>query len=511
MKETMKKDVNTSPTPSLWISETDVKQYPVLDQDISCQVLVIGGGITGLSCAYELHEAGFDVAVLEKDRLCSKTTGNTTGKMTLQHSDLYSDLLEKRKTKAAKAVLKSQLEALHYFRDITTRLGIDCDQFDAQAVLYGRNEKELKVIAKEKDAYEELGIPYQEVTIPFETGRGLSVDGQIGFNAPKYVFALADHLSQRGVRIFEHSFVKDSLEVAGEGYRVSVNDALTVTAQYVIVASGYPCIDGGAHYSFRLVPSRSMCLAYPTKEFDTHMCITQDDPIHSTRYAKGRQNYLVVAGGSYRVAFENDTVERQQKLDRFARESFHVGPPAYSWFAQDYRAADRLPYIGHLTDKPEHKNIYIATGFRKWGLGFAVWTGRYLAGLIQGTVAEVEEFSPSRDHMTQVVIDQTADKIEMMVKKVTENQPVKELESLGPNQGGIVRISGKKRGVWVDEQGEKVILKTRCTHMGCSLHWNELEKTFDCPCHGSRFTREGYVIEGPAQADLKPVTDDPDE
>lgn len=511
MDTNVKRDVNTSPTPSLWISQTKVKEYPKLERDLSTQVLIIGGGITGLSCAFELHEAGYEVTVLEKDRLCSKTTGNTTGKMTLQHSDLYSELLAKKKVKAARWVLRSQQEALARFQSITNRLGIDCDQFDAQAVLYGRTPKELEVIEKERTAYEELGISYQDVSIPFETGRGISVAGQIGFNAPKYVYALADYLTRQGVGIYEHSFVKDSLEPRGTGYAVTVNEELTVSAAHVIVASGYPCIDGGAHYSFRLVPSRSLCLAYPTQEFDTHLCITQDDPIRSTRYTKGTQNYLVVAGGSYRVAFENDTVERQQALDRFAREKFHVGPPAYAWAAQDYKTADRIPYIGRLTDKPEHKEVYVATGFRKWGLGFAVWTGQYLTSLIQGKAAEIEEFSPSRDHLAQVVIDQTADKTEMMVKKLTEKQLVKEMETLGPNQGGIVRINGKKRGLWIDGTGRKTILSTRCTHMGCSLHWNELEQTFDCPCHGSRFTKEGRVIEGPAQADLKRVAEDSDE
>ncbi|MFZ2258255.1 MAG: FAD-binding oxidoreductase, partial [Clostridiaceae bacterium] len=148
-----KKAINTSSTPSLWISDCPIKEYPVLTKDLSTQVLIIGGGITGLSCAYELTEAGFDVVLIEKDTLCSKATGNTTGKLTLQHSSQYSDLLAKNMTQAAQDLLASQTKAIARFREITAQLDIDCDQIETKAVLYGRTKSELKVIDKEQAAY----------------------------------------------------------------------------------------------------------------------------------------------------------------------------------------------------------------------------------------------------------------------------------------------------------------------------------------------------------------------
>lgn len=497
-----KKAINTSSTPSLWISDCPIKEYPVLTKDLSTQVLIIGGGITGLSCAYELTEAGFDVVLIEKDELCSKATGNSTGKLTLQHSSQYSDLLAKNMTQAAQDLLASQTKAIARFREITAQLDIDCDQIETKAVLYGRTKSELKVIDKEQAAYDQLGIPYEVVAIEFEEGRGLAVDGQIGINAAKYVYALADHLSQRGVLIFEHSQAQNELELTPAGNQVKVNNNFTITAQYVIIASGYPAIDGGGHYSFRLVPSRSLALAYPCATIEHKMYISQEEPLHSVRYSQSPENYLILVGGSHRVAFESSVQSLQDNMKQFAQTQFGAATPAFSWSAQDYLTADLLPYIGRLTEKEEHQTVFVATGFRKWGLGFGIWTGLYLTDLIKENAPEIETFRPARDMLVKIALDQTVDKTKMVINAITERQRVKHLDDIGINQAGIVKVGGKKTGVWVDAAGQPNFVNLSCTHMGCTLHWNDLDQTYDCPCHGSRFTKEGYVIEGPAGRDL---------
>ncbi len=501
--EGMKRDVSTSSTTSLWLAEGPRRDYLALTEDLSCQVLVIGGGITGVSSAYELLEAGFDVVLLEKDRLASKASGNTTGKLTLQHSFAYQELLKTGRTASARALLDSQKEALERFRHITAKYDWTCDRMDARAVLYGRTESEARIVKREARAYDELGIPYDRIYTDFEKGIGLAVNDQIGFNAAKYVYAMAEYLDNHGARLFEYSQAGGELEKVTEGYRVRVNGRHTITCQYVIIASGYPAIDGGAHFAFRLNPSRSLALAYEYDDIEEAMYISAKELVRSVRYSRGKRNYLIIVGGSHRVASKSSVRELEDELKGFARRTFGVETPVWRWSAQDYFTPDGLPYIGRLSDDPEHRNVFVATGFRKWGLGFGIWSGMYFRRLILGESEEIEAFRVTRDSLTAIALSQAKDKLGILVDSFTEPGQIRKLEDIGVGQGGIVEVDGKRRGVFIDEKGDRRFLLTNCTHMGCGLKWNDLDESYDCPCHGSRFTKEGFVIEGPAAEDLK--------
>lgn len=501
--EREKRDVSTSSTTSLWLAEGPRRDYPVLREDLECQVLVIGGGITGVSAAYELLEAGFDVVLVEKDRMASKASGNTTGKLTLQHSYAYQELLKTGNTEAANALLVSQREALDRFREITEKYDWSCDKMDARAVIYGRTESEARIVKREARAYEELGIPHEKIYTDFEKGIGLSVKDQIGFNAAKYAYAMAEYLENNGVRIFEYSQAGSSLESGQGAYKVKVNTDHTVTCQYFILASGYPAIDEGANFSFRLNPSRSLALAYEYENIESAMYISVREPFHSVRYQKGSKNYLVIVGGSHRVASKSSVKKLQDELKEFARTHFGVNEPAYSWSAQDYSTPDGLPYIGRLSEDPKHRNVFVATGFRKWGLGFGIWSGMYFRRLILDEIQEMGSFQVTRDSLTAIALSQAKDKLGVLVDSFTDPSPVRKLEEIGRNDGGIVELDGKKQGVWIDGDGSRRFLRLACTHMGCGLKWNDLDQSYDCPCHGSRFTKEGFVIEGPASEDLK--------
>lgn len=502
----MRKEINTSTTPSLWLSEAKSLEFPTLFEDTACQVLVIGGGITGLSCAYELNKAGFEVVLVEKDRLASKASGNTTGKLTFQHSGCYADILARGGNEAAHALYESQLQALKRFREITEELDLACSQTETPAILYGRSEEEINALEAEKIAYNQLGIPFQEVRTPFENGLGLSVSKQIGFNVAKYVYGLAEHLKEQGVRIFEHTQVLDQLDENDGFYTVLANQQWTIRTEYVVIASGYPAIDDGARFDFRMVPSRSHCLAYPVNQIKDGMYISQGDPIHSVRYASEEADYLVVAGESYRVGFERNTIARLENLKNFARKEFGVGEPTYQWSAQDYRAADHLPLIGRLSDDVKHRNVFIATGFRKWGLGFGIFSGLYLKDLIQG-MAENPVFKPARKAALKTIIDQGKDKAMMVAKGLLFPATVPDYENIVQGTGGIVQGEEGKVGIYNESPQKHYLIKPTCTHMGCSLNWNELEESYDCPCHGSRFTKEGFLIEGPARTDLQRVSE----
>lgn len=499
----MRKEISTSRTPSLWYGETPTEEYPALFRDIQCQVLVIGGGITGLSCAYELTEAGFDVVVVEKDRLASKASGNTTGKLTFQHSDCYGDLLTKQGEAAAMVLYDSQIQALRRFREITKELELDCGQIVTPAILYGRTKEELNALEAEKVAYRKLGIPFQEVIIPFEEGAGIAVADQIGFNAARYVHGLAQYLTKKGVRIYEHSQVEDQLTIRDGHPRILANGQWTIDANHVIIASGYPAIDDGARFDFRLVPHRSHALAWPVETVQDGMYISQGEPIRSVRYAQGEMNWLVIAGESHRVGFESDPAKCQASLETFAREEFGVDEPAYTWSAQDYRTADHLPLIGRLSDAEKHRDIYVATGFRKWGLGFGIFTGMYLKDLIQGA-AENRYFKTSRPGALATAVDQVKDKAAVAAKLVKQRSEKSSVMDPAVDSGGVCEDgAGNAFGMARDESGRLHRVIPVCTHMGCPLHWNEMEQSYDCACHGSRFTAEGFLIEGPARRDLR--------
>lgn len=501
--------LSTSHSPSLWNSESDFPSFPQIDGNKETEVLIIGGGLTGLTAAYHLMKRGVDFILIEKDRIFSKASGNTTGKISFQHNAQYSRLLEEGNSNGAKALYESQKEAIRIFREMTEELGLSTGWHEGRAVIIARNEEEKDIYEKERKAYDSLGISYEEIEVDFENDApGLAVRGQVSCNASLLGAAIAKELGRKGCRIYEGSMADEEVtrDRSTKKYTMKVNDTHSILCDHIILATAFPCMDGEGDYYKKMYPMRSHCLAYRTDEFHPEMYITAEDPIRSIRYSREKSgDYLVIAGETYSTGYDGDTEERIRTLKEYASERFPVDEPDYIWSAEDFIPTDGLPFIGVISDVKKYDQVYVVTGFRKWGLGFCLYSGRHLVEMIYGEEKEIPSFSPVREVRP---VDDKKDVTEfskVLLKERTQKQKVRQLDDMLPGETGIIMIDGVRCGATKNAEGIPTVLDLTCTHLGCQLIYNSLEETFDCPCHGSRFNRFGNVMEGPAIDDLKEI------
>ncbi len=497
-----KGDLTASRFRSVWSEGIEIPGFPVVTEDLETDILIIGGGLTGLSCAYELAERGMDFILIEKDRILSKTSGFSTGKITAQHGAVYSDIFHMAGRDAALALYNSQMEAMEIFKDYSEKLSVFDYYHEGNAVMFARTQDEGNIISDEEYALDKLGIEWDKAEIPFQKGaRGIALKNQLGTNPVAYGAAIAGYLKDKGLKVFEGSMAHEEIEIKEGVHEVTVNGKYKIKCRKIIIATLFPAIDGNGNYFMRMYPMRSHCAAWKTDDFDPSMYITAKDPVRSVRYYKnGNDNYLVVAGETYPVGSDDKTDIKMKAIIEYGKNKFSVGEPQFIWSAEDFCPPDYLPFIGVISGKRDYRNVYVATGFRKWGLGFSVWTGKYLSDLIEGKTEENRFFSPQRKF-----IKAEPQALLKTIKSAFKNKHEVHVnpDDLRNDEGGIAVVKGKKVGVYKDKNGNLKYMSLKCTHLGCTLTWNELEESFDCPCHGSRYTRDGFIIEGPAVTDME--------
>lgn len=275
----------------------------------------------------------------------------------------------------------------------------------------------------------------------------------------------------------------------------------------MVVATGYPYYDGGGLFFTRMAPYRSYLAAFPGAVADDGMLISNSQSPYSIRFSNTDGiNYLLVGGRGHKVGQEDSAIQSYEDLISFAKKYFNLEKVEYRWSAQDYETLDKIPYIGQITSK--NKNIYVATGFKKWGMTNGTFSAILLSRLINDKDSKFESlFSPSREDVRDnlgKLLSVNMDVAKELVKgKVVQDEI--QLEDIGNDHGGIIKYKGKRAGAYRDKNGKLSLVDSTCTHLGCELEYNNGERTFDCPCHGSRFEHNGKVIEGPAVLDLKVI------
>lgn len=493
---------------SLWLKDGLSSDLPILEEDLDCDVCIVGAGITGITTAYKLNEAGLKVVLIDKDDPVRLTSGNTTAKFTFQHSLIYKDLLEDQGAESAKLYYEAQVEALNWVRSVVVKHDILCDFRETSAVVYATNKEDFEKIKEEQSAYEELDIPYElieDIPLIKEGYGGLRVDGQFELNPVKYLDFLISYLVDQGVSIFKHTEAHQVVKDDGQTHVLTSNKKV-ISCKELVIATGYPFYEDKGLFFTRVEALRSYLLAFPiTDSFDENMMmISNEKNAHSMRFSNtDGENYLLVGGGGHKVGQADSEMESYQQLVNFAKNNFALDEPAFKWSAQDYRSLDKIPYIGNLTSKTE--NIYVATGFNKWGMATGSFAALLLTDLITGTPSKFKAFfEPSRgevkknlDHFVKANLNVAE---EFVKGKILPTDST--LDDLKNDQGAIVKSQGKRLAAYRDKTGELFVSDSKCTHMGCQLEYNDGERSFDCPCHGSRFNYDGRVIEGPADTDL---------
>jgi glycine/D-amino acid oxidase-like deaminating enzyme/nitrite reductase/ring-hydroxylating ferredoxin subunit len=482
---------------SLWLETAPAAPvFGRLDGDITADVCVIGGGIAGITTALLLHEAGARVVVLEANRVGHGVTGHTTAKVSSQHGLIYADLRDKHGAGAARAYGQANEGALAWIAERVERDGIECDFRRRASYAYVTSPAKRAQLEDEVDAAVQAGLPatlVETTPLPYPVAAAVRFDDQAEFHAHKYLLALAAQLPAD--RVFERTHavqVGDSV-VSTPGGRV--------TAEHVIVATHFPFLDRSLAFA-RVHPQRSYCLGCRIAGTPPDgMHISGDSPTRSVRSVPvDGEELLLVGGDGHRPGTGGDTETHYRALETFAREHWDVRSIDYRWSAQDNTSVDELPLVGPVT--PLQSRVLMATGFAKWGMTNGTAAALVLRDLVLGRENPwAELLDPQRLNVRASVgrlISENAPVGWRMVADRITKPGRRPIEDLARGEGDIVRLRGEKVAGYRDDDGALSAVSSTCTHMGCQVNFNRAERSWDCPCHGSRFSTDGDVLEGPA-------------
>ncbi|WP_432138175.1 FAD-dependent oxidoreductase [Streptomyces sp. bgisy154] len=488
---------------------------PPPEGPLDVDVAVVGGGVAGISTAWELARRGRSVAVLEAGRLASGVTGHTTAKLSAQHTLIYDRLRRTRGPDAARLYARSQTDAIRRAAGTATELGVDCEWEETAASTYAEDPGRIPELRAEAAAAEEAGLPAEFVTdteLPFPVAGAVRVTGQAQFHPVKYLLALADDIRRLGGAIHEHTRVT----ALSEGdpcvlTTASGTGGTEVRARNVVVATHYPVFDRALLFT-RLSPRRELVVAAPVDPAAAPrgMYITPEQNTRSLRTAPlpdgGR--LLIVTGEHFTPGTGEDVAERFDRLAAWATDRF--GPLSFThrWATQDNDPTDSVPLVGPL--HPGARGVYVATGFGGWGLATGIMAGRLLCDLITGRACPWGElYDPRR--IASVVregtafLKQQADAARHFVgDRLPSSGGPSSVDRIAPGDGAVVRVGGERRAVHRDDDGALHAVSARCTHLGCLVSFNRTERAWECPCHGSRFAPDGHVLQGPAVQPLEP-------
>ena len=493
---------------SFW-REINLPSFEKLSEHTSVDIAIVGGGITGITAGYLLINEGFKVAILEAGSILSGTTGHTTAKITAQHGLIYDELINHFGLEKAALYYNSANESLEFIRKIVKEKQIDCDFIQEDAMIYATSDEYAQKIENELEAYGKIGINGNLIDgIPFDiqTKATLSMRDQAQFHPLKYLEQLVHNFVKAGGIIYEGTTATE----IGEGDQpvVITRDGYRVKCKNVIAASHFPFVDKMGFYFARMYQERSYVLGVKVqKEYPGGMYISADSPTRSLRYTPYNDEKLILVGGdSHKTGQGVDMIKHYEALEAFAEETFGITEFPYRWSTQDLITIDKVPYIGSITK--QKSGIYIATGYRKWGMTNGTTAALLLRDLIiEANNPYKELFDPARfqaDPSLKKVISINADVAKHLIKGKLEVAS-KEPSELENDEGSVVMINGKRAGAYKDTEGKLHFVDTTCTHMGCETEWNAGERTWDCPCHGSRFSYDGEVFNGPAKKPLKKI------
>lgn len=489
---------------SVWLADARIPEREALAADLDADLVVVGGGITGLTTALLAQRQGARVVVLEGRRIGAGSTGRSTGKVTSQHTAFAARMIERHGEAIAQAYAQANQEAVELVARLAEELGIDCRLERADAYAYTTDPARAAEIDREVEAAQRLGLPavHSSTTpLPFEVAGAVRFTGQVQLNPAAYAAGLATAIEQGGGSVFEHSRALD----VHDGARVEVEAVGgSVTADHAVVATLLPITDIGGFFA-KAQPSRSYGIAVTLAEPPPEgMHISIDSPTRSTRPWRGDEHGLVVVGDGHETGHGEDLEQHYRNLEQWAREHFPVREVAYRWSAQDYQTLDELPYVGRC---PRTKNVLVATGFRKWGLSGGTAAGMLLADLLADRESPwLAVFDATRTGDPEALgkgIEVNAHVAKRFVGDRLGRLRAEDIGVLDPGEGAIVRVGERAVAACRDADGCLYALSPTCTHLGCTVQWNDAEASWDCPCHGSRFAVDGAVLDGPAVQPLE--------
>lgn len=480
--------------------------FEEIKEDKKVSVCIIGGGLTGLQTAYNLSDK-LDVVILEKDRICGSTSGKTTGKITSQHGVFYDYLINSQSKEFAKMYLEANEKAIQNIKDIIEKEEIECDLEEESSYVFTKQETKLDMIKNEQKAVDKLQKEksdyVKEIELPTEISGAIEFKNQAQFHPLKYAYGLAKAIIKNDGKIYENTKVTD-IKRENEKYVVYANKN-KVIADYVVLATRYPIMNVPGYYFLKMYQSTSYAMVFDAKKklFDG-MYISYETPNVSFRTIRdGERELLLAVGYDYKTGTE-ELRDGYQRLEVIVRKMYPDAEVLYKWTAEDCISLDKIPYIGQYSSIM--KNLYIATGFNKWG----VTSSNVAANIITDKILQKENKYEEIFKSTRIEPIKNRQEMGDMLKEANKSIllsrfkiPKEELDNIKIGEGKIIKIDNTKVGVYKSKTGEIFKVKPICTHLGCELYFNNIEKIWECPCHGSKFTYDGKSIEVPSNKDLK--------
>lgn len=473
-----------------------------LDRDVEVDVVVVGAGITGATLAWKLAGTGRRVLLLESRRIGAAVTGGTTAKVTALHGARYHSLARRHGASAASDYAAAQQAGLRQIRELVGAEGIECDLETLPSWTYATSEQEAETIRREHEAAQEAGLDTDlmtETPLPFRVNAAVRLDDQAQFHPVRYLDGAVAAAEARGAEVCEHTAATELHERGG--LRVSTSTGHTVRARDVAVTTHYPLFDRALLFP-RVTVQREFALSARAGGHVVPGMFYGLGPEAPSVRAAGDE--LVFSGEHFRPG-TGSPADRLGRFERTVRSRFdRLGEATHRWAAQDVYSHDGLPYVGRMLPWNEH--VHVATGFAAWGMTNGVAAALAIAGRIEGDPPDwATRFDPMRlmgvSGIPKMLTEQATVARHFVGDRVTRGH---DLEGLAPGKGAVVRVDGHPCAAFRDDDGVVHKLDARCTHLGCLVGFNDAERVWECPCHGSRFGLDGRVLNGPATQALRP-------
>lgn len=477
------------------------KNLPSIDNDINTPVLIIGGGLSGLMCAYHFMKAKIDFILVDSKKLASSVSAKTTAQVTYAHSNFYDDIIKKHGIKKAELYLESQLAGFKIMKNIIKKENIACDYKEESTIIGAYLPKNIKILDNLQMILNKYNLSKvindDDNLIPSK--KYVEVPNQFIINPIKYLMSIIDILIDNKIKLYEYSQVT-KITKKNKHYEVIINDKCKINAGKIIMACHYPIINPDNLYFTKIYQSKSYSIAFKTNIKLKANYLSLDDPYYYFRTLD--DNTLIIGGSDHYTGINNDIKKCYDNLILKINQIDKKAKILSKWFTEDCMVIDSLPYVGTYSKK--HQNIILITGFQKWG-----FTNSHIAAKNVTNMMLNKPYDHLYKTSRNTLFKDLKSTFRMLVHSVNGLVLSRlfisksDLNSIKIGSGKVVRCRNTNVLVFRESQDEYIFLKNKCTHLGCSLIWNDIDKVWESKCHGSIFNPYGKVIYGPAIKDLE--------
>lgn len=483
----------------LWQVEEQAK-VEALTKDEKTDILIIGGGIAGMSIAFALKDLDEKILVVDQHQCGNGVTMRTTGKLTSLQNDIYQTIEKSYGKRAVKLYFQSQQEAIQIVKSNVQTYDIDCNFEEVDSYLFIRDEKNKEKLRKEKESLKSITTVLEKDTLPisYPIIKTIQVSHSAVFHPLKYLLALKKLCSEKGVFFYEDTMVHEIIP-RKDCFVVNANNH-KIIAKKVIVSCHYPFFLLPSFIPFKTYLEKSYIGSFKVNDNKHFSAINLDQDTYSFRYHQDKENiHFLYLSESHKLSDDVDYLKKVENLKQKIERDFHQVPD-YIWSNYDLMTNDSLPFIGRISK--EYPNLFLVTGFNTWGMTNGVISGKVIHDLIlEKENAYISLFDPMRHTTPTKLINNLINDFKMA--KIFLKTKIKKNYSFYPDQVKIITRNGKKCGVYIDQNKKEHVVSNTCPHMKCSLIFNPTTTSWDCPCHGSRFDIDGNVLKGPSTWNIK--------